>query len=221
MSLYPKGCPRVSGGSQGASTTWSTWPDTVQWPTTQKTAAQHPSRFMDVILFWWFPLTPAGFFAWVWIHWKAYLLSFPCISRTSETDSLWEPGIIFSLCCSWTPRWNSNLSCFGPPAWGLEPNELWVSFSTWEALLVSVIFVPITKYGRMHTYHVLIILPFLKEMLSSAPIVLEADPTSSLIGMHMILDNNILFNSIMQKIITNKRQHRNRWHINISSIWYI
>ena len=53
---------------------------------------------------------------------------------------------------------NSNLSCFGPPAWGLEPDELWTSFSIWEVLVVSFIFMPITKYGRTHTCHVLITL---------------------------------------------------------------
>ena len=59
-------------------------------------------------------------------------------------------------------------------------------------------------FGHMHTCHVLIILPFLKEKPSSVPIVLEADPAGSLIGMHMILDKKIHFNSMLQKISTNK-----------------
>ena len=99
---------------------------------------------------------------------------------------------------------DSNLSCFGPPPWGLEPDKLWAFFSTWKTLLVSFIFMPFTLFGCMHTCHVLIILPFLKEKPSSAPIVLEADPAGSLIGVHMILDKKIHFNSILQKISTNK-----------------
>ena len=99
---------------------------------------------------------------------------------------------------------DSNLSCFGPPPRGLEPDKLWAFFSTWKTLLVSFIFTPFTMFGRMHTCHVLIILPFLKEKPSSVPIGLEADPAGSLIGMQMILDKKILFNSILQKISTNE-----------------
>ena len=59
-------------------------------------------------------------------------------------------------------------------------------------------------FGHMHTCHVLIFLPFLKEKPSSAPIVLEADPAGSMTGMHKILDKKIILNSILQKISTNK-----------------
>src|SRR6185312_10500390 len=99
---------------------------------------------------------------------------------------------------------DSKLSCFGPPPWGLQPDKLWAFYSNWKTLLVSFIFTPFTMFGHMHTCHVLTILPFLKEKPSSVPIVLEADPVSSLIVMHMVLDKKILFHSIMQKISTNK-----------------
>src|SRR6185312_13710785 len=51
---------------------------------------------------------------------------------------------------------DSNLSCFGPPPWGLEPDKLWAFFSAWKTLLVSFIFTPFTMFGRIHTCHVLI-----------------------------------------------------------------
>ena len=49
-----------------------------------------------------------------------------------------------------------NLSCFGPPPWGLEPDKLWVFYSTWKTLYISFIFTPFTMFGHMHTCHVLI-----------------------------------------------------------------
>ena len=61
---------------------------------------------------------------------------------------------LYKLCCVQI----ESKSCFGSPAWGLESDELWASFSTWKALLASFISMPITKYGRTHTCHVLITL---------------------------------------------------------------
>ena len=51
---------------------------------------------------------------------------------------------------------DSNLSCFGPPPWGLKLDNLWTFFLTWITLLVSFIFTSFTMFGRMHTCHVLI-----------------------------------------------------------------
>lgn len=111
--------------AKGASTTWATWPDMVHGPTAQKTVAQHHGRFWTSHCF----DDSRWLRSWGWIHWKAYLLSFPCICRTSKTITICDLGVIFSVYCSWTPRWtwtwvvlglqlgDSNQMSFGPPSW--------------------------------------------------------------------------------------------------------
>jgi hypothetical protein len=52
-------------------------------------------------------ITDDSDFSWTWdqIHWKGYLLIFPCIYRTSKTEVLCNLDVNLNMRWSWTPSW--------------------------------------------------------------------------------------------------------------------
>ena len=69
---------------------------------------------------------------WGWCRWKAYLLSFGYI-WTSETDSVCDLDIDFSVGCYQSPSW-------------AQTNMDWVSNLTWTLMSVFFICIPLSKY---------------------------------------------------------------------------
>ena len=140
--------------AKGASTTWASWPDMIHGTTAQMMAAQRPGRF-----------------------WTSYCFNDSCLFLTNlglKQDPLEAPSNYLSIhiknvqnglrirlgryfLCGLLldSEVDSNLSCFGPLPWGLEPDKLWAFFLTWKTLLVSFIFTPFIMFVRMHTCHVL------------------------------------------------------------------
>ena len=165
--------------AKGASTTWATWPDMIHETTAQRTAAQRSGRFWMSYYFndsCWLLMNLGLNLVPLEAPWNYLSIHI----KNIQNGLRMRPGRHFWCGLLLDSEVDSNLSCFGPPLWGLEPDKLWAFFSTWKILLDSFIFTPFTMFGRMHTCHVLIILPFLKEKPSSVPIVLEADPAHDL-----------------------------------------
>ena len=152
------------------------------------------------------------------MHWKAYQIIFPSSSHWPQTHSRWKsyplPNEVISGCrrtkCSISMDLHFEMHLY------LQLNN---DMYLWNQV----------KYTRNYHAHVGMSSPYnqwsypkvscshhpplLKEKPSSAPIVLETDPVGSFIRIYMSFVNTIL-----QKISTNKSQHRNRWRMNINSI---
>jgi len=114
--------------AKGTSTTWATWLNTVHGTTAQKTAAQHPGRF------WMSHYFDDS-------HWLLMNLDLKLVSLEAPWNYLsihiknvqnghrMRPGRHFWCRLLLYSEVDSNLSCFGPPPWGLEPDNF--GPSTW------------------------------------------------------------------------------------------
>jgi hypothetical protein len=65
-----------------------------------------------------------------------------------------RPGRPFYCALLLNSELSSNLNCFWPPPWGLEPDQPWNSFLTWKTLLDSIFSNPCTRHGHKHGCHV-------------------------------------------------------------------
>jgi hypothetical protein len=156
LSLYPKGCPRVFGGGQGGVYHLGHLARHGTWDNSPKNGGTAPWHILDVTLFRWFLLTPNEFGPETSAIRSSLKLSFYPY-KESLKRTLYPTWAYFWCGLLLDSEVDSNLSCFGPPPWGLELDKLWAFFSTWKTLLVSFIFTPFTMFGRIHTCHVLII----------------------------------------------------------------
>ena len=120
-------------------------PNTIHGPKAQKMVSQHCDRF------WASPcfndscrlLTNLGL--------KPVPLEAPWNYLSIHIKNVWNGFRMRLGCYFWCgllldSEVDSNLSCFGPPPWGIDPDKLWAFFSTWKTLLVSFIFIPFTMF---------------------------------------------------------------------------
>jgi hypothetical protein len=77
----------------------------IHGPTVQKTATQPPDRFwMSTVST--IPIDSDIILTWDQWHWKAFLLSFLCICRTSNLDSVCDLSDVSKVAWSKTLSWS-------------------------------------------------------------------------------------------------------------------
>ena len=118
---------------EGVSTTWATWPDMVHGTTAQKMAAQRPGRFWTSHCFddsrWLLMnlgLKPVPLEA-PWNYLSIHI-------KNVRNRLRMRLGRHFLCVLLLDSEVDSNLSCFGPPPWGFEPNNVWAFYSIWKTL---------------------------------------------------------------------------------------